>query len=208
MTKRILTIGAGLLGLLFLLAGTPWGLEAQTTIRNSTVTLRDGVTATVAATVFDQTNSNPSAVAVVDSNGDPVDVADGGSGAPTSATTRIINASLPLPYRSIDLDESEEEADDDAGELCGVWFTNAATATRWLKFYNADADDVTVGTTAPVITIGLPGNTSDDISGALGLSNGCVQFSTAMTVAATTGIADNDTGAPSANDVTVIIFRR
>lgn len=111
-------------------------------------------------------------------------------------------------FRTIDLDESEEEADDTAGELCSLWFTNTTTATIWLKVYDADADDVTVGTTTPALTIGLPGNTSDDISGALGIGNGCWAYTAALTFAATTGVADNDTGAPGANAVILNAFYR
>lgn len=109
-------------------------------------------------------------------------------------------------FRSLDLDETEEDVKTSAGNVYGVWVTNTATATRWLKFYNATAANVVVGTTTPVITIGIPGNSSDDISGNFA-NNGCgIFFSTAICVAATTGVADNDTGAPSANDVIVNIF--
>lgn len=107
-------------------------------------------------------------------------------------------------FRSLDLDESEEEVKASAGQVYSLWFTNTATSTRWLKFYNATAANVTVGTTTPVMTLGLPGNTSDDISGVFGGAFGFA-FDTAITVAATTGVADNDTGAPSANDVIVNI---
>lgn len=108
-------------------------------------------------------------------------------------------------FRSIDLDETEEEVKASAGQVYGLWFTNTATATRWLKFYNATAANVTVGTTTPVLTLGLPGNTSDDISGLFGSAHG-IAFDTAITVAATTGVADNDTGAPGANEVVVNVF--
>lgn len=108
-------------------------------------------------------------------------------------------------FRSLDLDESEEEVKASAGTVYGLWFSNTATATRFLKFYNATAANVTVGTTTPVLTIALPGNTSDDISGVFSIAQG-IAFGTAITVAATTGIADNDTGAPAANDVVVNIF--
>ena len=87
-----------------------------------------------------------------------------------------------------------------------MWFTNTATSTRWLKCYNDTAANVTVGTTTPVITLGLPGNATDDIAGNLGTDGMGVPFSTAITCAVTTGVADNDTGAPSANDVIVNIF--
>lgn len=110
-------------------------------------------------------------------------------------------------FRSLDLDETEEEVKATAGCVYGCWFTNTATATRFLKFYNATAANVTVGTTTPVITIGLPGNATDDISGALNNGGIGIGFDTAITVAATTGAADNDTGAPATGDVIVNVFR-
>lgn len=109
-------------------------------------------------------------------------------------------------FRSLDLDETEEEVKATAGVVYGCWVTNTATSTRWLKFYNATAANVTVGTTTPVITIGIPGNSSDDISGNFGPGGVGIGFGTAITVAATTGVADADTGAPAANDVIVNIF--
>lgn len=108
-------------------------------------------------------------------------------------------------FRSLDLDETEEEVKATAGQVYGIWFTNTNASTRWLKFYNATAANVTVGTTTPVITIALPGNSSDDISGLFNSTHG-MSFDTAITVAATTGVADSDTGAPSANDVICNIF--
>jgi hypothetical protein len=108
-------------------------------------------------------------------------------------------------FRSIDIDESEEEVKATAGTVYGVWFSNMATSTRFLKFYNATAANVTVGTTTPVLTLAMPGNATDDVSGVFSLPQG-IAFSTAISVAATTGIADNDTGAPSANDCLVNVF--
>jgi hypothetical protein len=109
-------------------------------------------------------------------------------------------------FRSIDIDESEEEVKATAGTVYGVWFSNMATSTRFLKFYNATAANVTVGTTAPVLTLAMPGNSSDDVSGAVSAGGHGIKFDTAICVAATTGIADNDTGAPSANDCIVNVF--
>jgi len=60
---------------------------------------------------------------------------------------------------------------------------------------------VTVGTTTPVLTFPLPASGAGHISFAVP-----VKFGTAITVAATTGLADNDTGAPSANDVILNVF--
>lgn len=104
-------------------------------------------------------------------------------------------------FRSLDLDESEEEVKASAGNLYGVWFGNQATSVRYLKLYNATAANVTVGSTTPVITQPLPATSAGWLPLPIGIS-----FGTAITAAATTGVADADTGAPSANDVVVNIY--
>lgn len=108
-------------------------------------------------------------------------------------------------FRSLDLDETEEDIKTSAGQIYGVWVTNLATSTRFVKFYNATAANVTVGTTAPVITLPVPGNSSDDVTGLFSSTMG-IQFDTAISAAATTGIADSDTGAPGANEVVLNVF--
>lgn len=141
---------------------------------------------------------------------DSVDEGDAGAARMTLDRKQIVT---PQPhttgglsiFRSLDLDESEEEVKASAGQVYGMWFSNLATTTRFLKFYNATAASVTVGTTTPVLTIALPGNATDDISGVFGMAHG-ITFDTAITVAVTTGLADNNTDAPGANDVIVNIF--
>jgi hypothetical protein len=129
-----------------------------------------------------------------------------------SVTNPLPVAILPLAtngcsiFRSLDLDESEEEVKASAGTIYAGWVTNLATSTRYLKFYNATAANVTVGTTTPVITIPIPGNSSDDISAVLSAGGLGIKFDTAISVAVTTGLADNDTGAPSANDFVCNLF--
>jgi len=85
-----------------------------------------------------------------------------------------------------------------------MWVANLATATRFIKFY--DATSGTVGTGTPVLTIPIPGNATDDIAGSFGPGGVGIQFATGICVGASTGIADADTGAPGANDVVVNIF--
>jgi hypothetical protein len=92
-----------------------------------------------------------------------------------------------------------------AGQVYSVWVSNMATTTRFVKFYNLTAANTTVGSSTPVITIAIPGNASDDVTGLFGGAYG-IAFDTAISVAATTGIADADTGAPAANDVAINIF--
>ncbi len=126
-------------------------------------------------------------------------------GAVWTTPTASANGGLSI-FRSLDIDETEEDVKTSAGTVYGMWVTNTATSTRFVKFYNATAASVTVGTTTPVITIGIPGNTSDDVSGNFGPGGMGIGFATAISVAATTAAADNDTGAPSAGDVIINVF--
>jgi hypothetical protein len=109
-------------------------------------------------------------------------------------------------FRSLDLDETEEDVKTSAGCLYKLRITNRATSARYVKLYNATAANVTVGTTTPLDTIPVPGNATDytvltENFGGLGLA-----FATALSIAATTGFADNDTGAPATNDVIVSAY--
>ena len=105
-------------------------------------------------------------------------------------------------FRTLDLDETEEEVKATAGQPYAYYFANLhASAWRYLKFYNATAANVTVGTTTPVLTLPLPPNSAGHESIPQGIA-----FSTAITVAATTGLADNDTGAPGANEVVLDLY--
>lgn len=104
-------------------------------------------------------------------------------------------------FRSLDLDETEEDVKTSFGQVYGYYFANISTGWRYLKFYNATAANVTVGTTTPVLTCPLPPQSVANVTFPIG-----IVFSTAITAAATTGVADADTGAPAANDVVVNIF--
>ncbi len=104
-------------------------------------------------------------------------------------------------FRTLDLDETEEEAKATAGQVYGYYFSNKATTVRYLKFYNATAAVVVVGTTTPVLTLELPPSGQGHLAFPIGIA-----FSTAITVAATTGLADTDVGAPANNDVILNLF--
>jgi hypothetical protein len=141
---------------------------------------------------------------------DSVDEGDAGA-ARMTLDRKVITTPQPhtsgglLTFRSIDLDETEEEVKASAGQVYSAVITNTSTGTRFVKFYNATAANVTVGTTTPVITIGVPGNATDDTAMVWNPPMGIV-FDTAITVAATTAVADADTGAPGANDVIINVF--
>lgn len=133
-------------------------------------------------------------------------------GADGTATDVSVAAPMPVEmvstgaagltiFRSLDLDESEEEVKATAGVVYAIEVTNRSTAARYVKLYNATAANVTVGTTTPVMTLCLEGSQGMSWSIPQGIA-----FDTAISAAATTGLADNDTGAPSANDVVIHVF--
>jgi hypothetical protein len=108
-------------------------------------------------------------------------------------------------HRSLDLDEGDlEVVKITAGCVYGMWVTNRATSTRYVKFY--DATSGTVGTGTPLLTVAVPGNSSDDITGVFNVGGMGIGFTTGICVGASTGFADNDVGAPDANDVIANIF--
>src|SRR5690606_19230938 len=72
-----------------------------------------------------------------------------------------INGDLAV-FRSLDLDESEEQVKGTAGKLYKLRMTNFATSPRYVKVYNDTAANVTVGTTTPIDTIVLPAASSSD----------------------------------------------
>lgn len=108
-------------------------------------------------------------------------------------------------FRSIDLDETEEEVKATAGTVYSILAFNRTAAPLYLKFYNATAANVTVGTTTPVITLVVPANADSDGAGFTHSVAQGYAFDTAICAAATTGVADADTGAPGANDCVVLI---
>jgi hypothetical protein len=117
-------------------------------------------------------------------------------------TDRPLTAGGLLISRDLDADETETEAKATAGQVFGYYFANThATSWRYLKFYNATAATVVVGTTTPVLTLGLPAASAGHIEFSKG-----IEFATAICYAVTTGVADNDTGAPGANEVVLNVL--
>jgi len=141
---------------------------------------------------------------------DSVDEGDGGAARITLDRKQIVTpyvhagAGGATPYQNLDVDESEDEVKGTAGKVFWVHAMNMTASVVYLKFYNATAASVTVGTTTPVLTFPLPTNANTNGAGfAINFGDVGVQFSTAITIAATTGFAVADTGAPAANAVIV-----
>ena len=109
-------------------------------------------------------------------------------------------------FKSIDLDETEEAVKATAGQIYAMHITNLTAAPIYLKLYNATVATVVVGTTVPDITITIPANADSDGAGFTWTIPQGIAFSTAITAAATTGVADADAGAPAANAVVACIL--
>lgn len=105
--------------------------------------------------------------------------------------------------KNIDVDESEDAVKTSAGLLFGLILQNLhATTDRFVKIYNATVASVVVGTTVPDLTFKVEANSIEHITfGIYGIA-----FGTAITIAATTGLADNDSGAPGNNEVIATVL--
>lgn len=82
-----------------------------------------------------------------------------------------------------------------AGQVFGWQISCTGPTSVYVKLYDL-ASAPTVGTHTPVMTIWVPGGSSIGSHHAHGIS-----FSNGIGIGATTGIADADTGAPTANSV-------
>lgn len=85
-----------------------------------------------------------------------------------------------------------------AGQVYGWFVANNNTAMSYLQFFNTASGSVTVGTTTPLFSIGIPANAGANVSFPIG-----IPFGTAITVAATTTFTGS--GAPT-NNVEYNIF--
>lgn len=103
-------------------------------------------------------------------------------------------------FRSLDIDETEEDVKTSAGQVFSITAFNRTAAPLYLKFYNATAANVTVGSTTPVLTFLVPANADSDGAGFVWNNDIGFAFGTAISVACTTAVADADTGAPGVND--------
>lgn len=88
-----------------------------------------------------------------------------------------------------------------AGQVYVIQATNTNASARFLKLYNSTS--ATVGTTTPVHTFVIPGNANG--AGFIYSIPGGEAYGTGIQIGITTGVADNDTGAPAANEVVVNI---
>lgn len=100
-------------------------------------------------------------------------------------------------YRNIGLGSNGVNVKSSAGQVYGWYLFNNTVSARFLKLYDK-GHHPSVGHDTPVMTIPIPAAGGANVNFSTGIA-----FVNGIGVAATTGIADNDTGAPAAGDVVV-----
>lgn len=104
-------------------------------------------------------------------------------------------------FRSINVLNTSNSIKTTNGNLYGWYLYNAGAAVRYFKFYNVAT--ATVGTTTPFLTIAVPAGGGANVEFSMGIT-----FNTAISLACTTGVADADATAPSANEcIANILFK-
>ena len=105
------------------------------------------------------------------------------------------------PYRNLDLDETGVIVDATPCKVAVVSLCNLhATAVRYVKFYNKATAATNADT--PILTIPVaPSILGGSID--VNLLHREWPFNTGLSMRCTTGIADNDTGAPGNNEMVV-----
>ncbi|KKM82744.1 hypothetical protein LCGC14_1316400 [marine sediment metagenome] len=107
-------------------------------------------------------------------------------------------------FTSVDLDQTEEDPTAGPTTIYGIYAWNLTAAPLWLQMFNTNT--VTVGTTAPTNNFLIPANADSDGAGVVLPVPVCgLAYSTALTVAITTGSGTNN-GAPGAGDAGIAIL--
>jgi len=106
-----------------------------------------------------------------------------------------------LVYKNISVLNAGSAVKNTPGAIYGMLLQSVANAARYIKFYDKATAPV-VGTDVPKMTILLNGGNAPI---QMETSNG-ITFLNGIGIGATTGVADNNTGAPAANEVIVTIF--
>ena len=111
-----------------------------------------------------------------------------------TGTGAIVGGDALLNFRNTALTNTASQIKATAGQTRGWNFINPNTVAVYVKFYDALAANVVVGTTAIVRTLAIPSG------GAFFLEAQSVSqddFATAISIACVTGLADNNTSAPA-----------
>jgi hypothetical protein len=117
-----------------------------------------------------------------------------------TAVKNALTAGMSI-FKTIDLDENPEEITSNApATLYFMAVFNMTTSPLFLKVYLKTGGSVAVGATVPDMTFVIPANANASGAGfILPIPAAGIYSVQGITVACTTGVADNNTGAPATN---------
>jgi hypothetical protein len=117
----------------------------------------------------------------------------------SNATFTLTAESGFLMVRTQALTNTAQTIKSSGGSVMAWNFININSVAVYIKFYNALIADVTVGTTTPMLTVAVPAGSATN-PGINMLSPGLIPFevfSSAISFACVTGLADNSNTAPA-----------
>ena len=117
----------------------------------------------------------------------------------SNATFTLSAESGYLTVRTQALTSTAQTIKTSSGSVMGWNFINVNSMAVYVKFYNALIANVTVGTTTPILTVAVPAGSSTN-PGINMVTPDLVPFevfSTAISFACVTGLADNSNTAPT-----------
>ena len=123
---------------------------------------------------------------------------------PVGNTLGLSQASLT--FKAASVVNTAQAVKNSTAIMCGYYLHCARASTCFFKFYNATATAINAAGLAnsiPKLTYPLPAGAS---ANAMVECNRGIGFTTAISIACTTGVADNDNGAPSANECVANIY--
>jgi hypothetical protein len=99
----------------------------------------------------------------------------------TVATTNAASTTGGFTAASGSIGATKTAIKTTAGQVYGWYFYNSNTTVSYVQFFNASVASVTLGTTAPFMSFGIPPVAGANVMAALG-----IEFGTAITIAITT----------------------
>jgi len=114
--------------------------------------------------------------------------------------SNLITGNFPAQtYRSLSVGVTGAIIKAAKGQIFDLHISNAAATPRYVKLY--DKATAPIASDTPLRTYAIPATTVVSLA----VTPAGIEFLTGISIRGTTGIADNDTGAPTANDIVVNI---
>ncbi len=112
--------------------------------------------------------------------------------------SNLISGNFPVKtYRNLSLGITGQIVKASKGQVFDITLTNNASSLRYVKMY--DKVTAALSTDIPIRTYTILANSNL----VLNLTEAGIEFLLGIGLRGTTGLADNDTGAPSTNDIVV-----